>query len=449
MPPGGGFTITNSQMNFQDSVAADVSRRASPKKSAETPVCGSGFESGSQLPIKTPGKWDAEAAVNHPSPKTRPKENNSRMKPFFISTHRLGFLAVFAAVFSGCVLKAQVPPTPLDEWRRMEQMPPRSYGCGRAELAPVIDGRLDDPAWQIVPWTQDFVDIEGSDRPQPRYRTRAKMLWDAEYFYVAAELEEPHVWGTLTNHDAVIFQDNDFEVFIDPDGDRHEYYEFEINALNTGWDLRLKKPYKDGGPALNEWEIPGLKTAVHVKGTLNDPANTDAGWTVEIAFPWKVLAEFAHRKTPPAEGDQWRVNFSRVEWHTDFADGKYHKLPGLKEDNWVWSPQGIIDLHRPEQWGYVQFTHRPTGAIHFVPDPAGKAKQRLQEIYYAQRAYRGKNGHWAKSLGELDLSVNPKAINPAEMKLTPDGFEVTVEVRLSRKKTQRWHIREDARVWPD
>ena len=51
------------------------------------------------------------------------------------------------------------------------------------------------------------------------------------YFYVAAEMEEPHVWGTLTQHDAVIFQDNDFEVFIDPDGDNHEYYEFEINAL--------------------------------------------------------------------------------------------------------------------------------------------------------------------------------------------------------------------------
>ena len=45
------------------------------------------------------------------------------------------------------------------------------------------------------------------------------MLWDDTYFYVAAHLEEPHVWGTLTKHDTVIFQDNDFEIFIDPDGD--------------------------------------------------------------------------------------------------------------------------------------------------------------------------------------------------------------------------------------
>ena len=62
-------------------------------------------------------------------------------------------------------------------------------------------------------------------------------------------MEEPHVWGTLTKHDSVIFHDNDFEVFIDPNGDTLEYYEFEINALNTGWDLFLDKPYRQGGRA--------------------------------------------------------------------------------------------------------------------------------------------------------------------------------------------------------
>src|SRR5262249_19208575 len=151
-----------------------------------------------------------------------------------------------------------------------------------------VDGRLDEPDWQQAAWTHDFVDIEGEAKPKPRFRTRAKMLWDDRYFYVAAELEEPHVWGTLTQHDSVIFRDNDFEVFIDPNADSHEYYEFEMNALNAGWDLLLKKPYKDGGPALNEWEIPGLKTAVHVEGTLNNAADQDKGWSVEIAFPWKA-----------------------------------------------------------------------------------------------------------------------------------------------------------------
>ena len=132
-------------------------------------------------------------------------------------------------------------------------------------------------------------------RPRPALRTRAKMLWDDEYFYVGAEMAEPHLWATLTQHDAVIFQDHDFEVFIDPDGDNHEYYEFEINALGTGWDLLLPRPYKDGGAAVDHWEIPGLRSAVHLDGTLNDPSDTDRGWSVELAFPWEVLG----RAGPP------------------------------------------------------------------------------------------------------------------------------------------------------
>src|SRR5260370_20935064 len=172
-------------------------------------------------------------------------------------------------------------------------LPPKGYVCYRVRQPIKIDGRLDDASWQGVPWTDLFVDIEGDAKPRPRFRTRVKMLWDDQYFYVAAELEEPHVWATLTQHDSVIFHDNDFEVFIHPNGDNHEYYEIEINALNTEWDLLLPRPYKDGGQAVNSWEIPGLKTAVHVDGTLNNPSDGDKGWSVELAFPWSVPVQLA------------------------------------------------------------------------------------------------------------------------------------------------------------
>ena len=148
----------------------------------------------------------------------------------------------------------------------------KGYVCARAIAPPKIDGRLDEAAWKRVPWTGFFVDIEGSAKPRPRFRTRAKMLWDDQYFYIAAELEEPRPWATLTGHDSVIFRDHDFEVFLDPDSDSHNYFEFEINALNTSWDLFLPKPYKGGGSADNSWDIPGLRTAVHIDGgALNHP----------------------------------------------------------------------------------------------------------------------------------------------------------------------------------
>jgi hypothetical protein len=233
---------------------------------------------------------------------------------------------------------------------------PKEYVCYRISEKITVDGNLNEPSWRDAVATDVFVDIEGDAKPRPRFKTFAKMLWDDEFFYIAAELEEPHIWGTLTQRDSVIFHDNDFEVFIDPNGDRNEYYELEINALNTVWDLFLPKPYRDGGKARHEWDIAGLRTAVKINGTLNNPADRDDGWSVELAIPWKALAEYAHKPAPPADGDEWRVNFSRVEWQHEIVNGKYRKVAGTKEDNWVWSPQGVINMHWPEMWGVVRFS---------------------------------------------------------------------------------------------
>ena len=209
------------------------------------------------------------------------------------------------------------------------------------------------------------------------------MAWDERDFYVAAEMEEPHVWATLTKHDAVIFHDNDFEVFIDPDGDNHAYYEFEINALNTGWDLFLGKPYRDGGPARNEWEIPGLRTAVAVDGTINDAGTLDRAWSVELAFPWAVLAEFAHRPSPPRDGDTWRVNFSRVEWEVDLAGAggvvvvAIARFPGARRTTGSGRPRGRSTCIVPSAGGSSSSRRcRPARACRSGPIPRGRRARR-------------------------------------------------------------------------
>lgn len=331
----------------------------------------------------------------------------------------------------------------------MSMLPhPRGYVCYRARGPLSLNGKLDDPAWKVVPWTDYFGDIEGDIRPKPRYQTRAKMLWDDQYFYIGADLHDPHVWATLTQRDSVIFHDNDFEVFIDPDGDNHQYYEIEINALNTVWDLRLVKPYRDGGPALNEWDVEGLKTQVHVDGTLNDPRDIDRGWSVEMAFPWKALAEFANRPCPPRDGDQWRVNFSRVEWQIDTSRGKYVKVPNTKEDNWVWSPQGVVDMHRPERWGYVQFSTGKPGTVKFKHDTSLPARDLLMEVYWAQKTFFEKNKRWAGSLGELDFkfTTSKEIVEPPQISTTSEGYYATVTLKRSLGRSERWMVRQDSRL---
>jgi hypothetical protein len=243
---------------------------------------------------------------------------------------------------------------------------PRQYDARFATVSPVVDGRLDDPAWRQARWSERFVDIQGAGYPAPRRHTRMKLLWDSTFLYVAAELEEPDLWGTITRRDAVIYRDNDFEVFLDPDGDGLRYFELEINTLGTVWDLYLPKPYRDGGQADNGWDIAGLQSAVALRGTLNHPGDRDRGWTVELALPWASLVPpgSSSAGTAPRPGDRWRVNFSRVEWNLVARDGGYDKrldpatgLP-LPEMNWVWSPQGAINMHMPEMWGFVTFRDR-------------------------------------------------------------------------------------------
>src|SRR6266542_2865411 len=77
-----------------------------------------------------------------------------------------------------------------EDWARMKSIVPQGYVCYHATGPIAVDGRLEEADWQRAPWTQQFGDIEGKTKPEPRFRTRAKMLWDDHCFYIAAELEE-------------------------------------------------------------------------------------------------------------------------------------------------------------------------------------------------------------------------------------------------------------------
>jgi hypothetical protein len=366
-----------------------------------------------------------------------------------LMAHRLAIPGILAWACSVAIV-------PTGPGQRLEPAPAaRTYVCVRVPDPPVIDGRLDDTAWTDVRWSEPFVDIEGDRKPTPPLRTRMKLAWDDEYLYVAGVLEDPHVWSTITERDAVIYQDDDFEIFLDPDGDTHEYYELEINALGTVWDLFLVRPYRDGGPALHGWDIAGLRSAVAVDGSLNDASDEDRGWTVELALPWAALAEAAPGGRPPDAGDHWRINFSRVDWDMEVADGRYLKRTDpdsgrpTAEHNWVWSPQGAIDMHRPERWGIVEFS--PTvagrGEAAFTPPADEDVRWALRRVYDAERTYFRAHRRYTSDLPALGLETSGWR-RPAGFSL--DASDDRFDARASGSEPgTTWRIREDGRLWMD
>lgn len=269
---------------------------------------------------------------------------------------------------------------------------PRQYVAHKIKSSDVIiDGVLNEDAWQLSTFTSNFVDISTSTTP--KFQTQAKILWGDEFVYIGAVLQDSDIWANITetchcntsSADQVIFHDNDFEVFIDIDGDTHYYKEFEINSLNATWDLIMNKPYNDGGYENSSRVFgkdgydmqPPLICAVHINGTVNDPASEDSFWTVEIALPIaKLGVNESSSNFPPTNGTFWRINFSRVEWNVEIVDeNNYWKaascqscaVPGTAaEDNWVWSPQGEVNMHLPEKWGMLQFTTASPGE--YAPD---------------------------------------------------------------------------------
>ncbi|MDA3733429.1 carbohydrate-binding family 9-like protein [Niameybacter massiliensis] len=303
---------------------------------------------------------------------------------------------------------------------------PPVYMCKKATKPFTLDGNIDKPFWEDIPFTDYFVDIEGDVRPEPRFKTRAKMTWDNENLYFGAVLEGPEIWATLTERDCVIFQDNDFEIFVDSNSDTHAYFEFEMNALNTVWDLMLTKPYRDGGKPINAFDIQGLQTAVHIDGELNNPKADNKRWMVEVVMPFAVLRQGQddYNRNPKA-GEYYRVNFSRVHWRVDETEAGFTKQinpetgRSYPEDNWVWAPTGLINIHYPELWGFVFFAE---GDETYEIPADEYTKWELRRLYYKQHEHYDLHGHFTTDFealkGDWNFTITP------EIEVTKNAFEM-------------------------
>ena len=145
----------------------------------------------------------------------------------------------------------------------------------------------------------------------------------------------------------------------------------------------------------------------------------------------------------PTEGEQWRLNFSRVEWDHDIIEGKYDRKKEngryLKEYNWVWSNQKKITMHEPEKWGFLQFTNATSSnGVKFIEDEDLPIKQTAFALFRLTRF--GSLKYLLENepgfVQNIKAQYSESKIFETTFVRTNDSFEYTFESPMTNKKYQ-------------
>jgi hypothetical protein len=217
-----------------------------------------------------------------------------------------------------------------------EKLP--EYRAVRTATAPTIDGKLDDEVWKKAQAAQLVMSFDGKPTT---VRTTARVAWDDKNLYVAFDCEDKDVWGSLRNKDDAIYNEDVAEIFLDADGDGRTYNELQVSPHNVNFDASFVARRSDL-PTAMKWES-GMKTAVQVRGTLDDDSDKDDGWSAEMQIPLAQLMGVP--KLPPSPGDKWRFNLYRLEHHVRRKD-----IEGQ-----AFSPLFVGDFHALPRFGWLVF----------------------------------------------------------------------------------------------
>ena len=216
---------------------------------------------------------------------------------------------------------------------------PSVYSCSKVDCPPVVDGKLDDPAWKIAPEMTLVMSCTGEPATK---RTTARMCWDDDCLYIGFDCVDTDILATMTNRDDWIWREEVVEAFICPSCNLTQYYEINLSPLNTLFDAYIVNDGTGPGEGTDfGWNCEGIRTAVCVDGTVQDRTDVDRGWSAEYAIPFAGL-----KRSTPKPGERWRLNLYRIDL-----------VPEPKEFQ-AWSPTLTEKpaFHIPERFGTVFFT---------------------------------------------------------------------------------------------
>lgn len=218
------------------------------------------------------------------------------------------------------------------------------FECRRAASPITIDGSPSDPAWGDAQRIENFAQPwRGPDHPA-KTKTAARLLWDDQYLYFIAEMDDADVFADITQHNGDIWNNDVFELFFKPSETKLGYYEFEINAQNATLDMYI--PSRGSG-GMRRWARNStfhLDTKVALLGatTLNNDTDRDTGWVVEGRIPWSDFDKTGGR---PKAGDTWKFALCRYDYSIDNEEPELSTCAPLKQQS----------FHRYEDYAVLKF----------------------------------------------------------------------------------------------
>ena len=160
----------------------------------------------------------------------------------------------------------------------------QTYEVHRAPSKIVVDGKPDEAAWSKAATTELHFPWEQAGAKQ---KTIVRLLWDNDYLYAAYDCDDADVVAHFDQRDDPTYRDDAVELFLNPNPKQTYYYGLEMNAKGTLYDYFYAWPQL----LLARLNFTGVHLATHVRGTLNSTSDTDKGWTLEVAIPWKNFEE--------------------------------------------------------------------------------------------------------------------------------------------------------------
>jgi hypothetical protein len=236
----------------------------------------------------------------------------------------------------GFVLLASCVCAQTDE--RPVSGPVPSYEVRRATSKVVVDGRLDEAAWQgAVPMTLLFPWDEQTGAKQ---KTTVRLLWDDDFLYVAYECEDTDIVAHHDQHDDPTYEDDAVELLINPDPTHTTYIGLEMNARAVLYDYLFIFPQV----LLKAFDLKGVQLASHLDGTLNVTSDTDKGWVLEVAIPLSNFSELSGGHQVAA-GTVWTANVNRWD-----GTEPHRRLS-------MWSDSALVrpNPHNPKRFGRLIF----------------------------------------------------------------------------------------------